>query len=173
MQETYVPQPLVEGSRFIREKAPRDLPKGTGYKAEPRPGKTRANPKVPAMQWAGQIVRWTGLDPEVKRAVKRAERAQHAALPCEPSERPKSAAAAHKSYQDRARQITAHNRKCTVMEQKAKDGKLRKEGILNIISGETYAPFTLKLGRLANTGYIGGELRAIRAEKGIGRPAHV
>lgn len=150
----------------------RGLPKGIGYKAEPRPGKTRANPKATAMQWAGQIVRWTGMDPDVKQIVKRAERKQHAEmLTIPPATGVKNALVAHNSRRARSLKITIHNRKCTAMERKAKEGKLNKEGIAGMM-GAKYPPCVIKLGRLRNTGYSGAELRAIRAEKGCGRPVH-
>jgi hypothetical protein len=105
------------------------------------------------------------MDPELKKQVKREERRQHAALPHEffRFKRPRNEKAANEERRARSKAITAHNHKCTLMERKAKDGLLPKEGAINIITGKTYAPFTLQLGRVRNTGYSGPELRAISA----------
>lgn len=128
---------------------------GQGYLAEPNKD--------------GEIVRWRGASHGDKIAMKKFRRRMDAQEPIgNPAEITFAKVRASRTL--RGQRITQHNAGCTKMERKAKDGKLLKDGVLNLVKGAFHPPFTLKLGRVPNEGYTGAELRAIRGEKGCGRP---
>lgn len=140
------------------------FPVGQGYQAKPIP-RTK-----PPTKHEGMVIRWKGMSHKLKIVCKTAQRTigeEEAELPA-----PIAFKKVRASRALRGRRISEHNAKCTALEKKAKDGKLQKEGLLAIVSGDKHEPFTLKLGRISNEGYSGAELRAIRAEKGCGRPPH-